>query len=331
MTSISIIGTGRAAALHAAACVLADHIELEGIVGRNLGSATELAGQAEVPELSLEQAITRSEAIVVAVPPADAPAVLASIGRRVSAVLVETPSAPSGPQLDVHSDDERPPTMIGANLLHAPITRRALQEIGSMNDPHHFALRSTSPRPDWGQHGSPLFGGGAILDPGCRLLPILMAALGAPVVSVSAELDADSQRMDTCAILEIKTDAIHQRDITVEVRWSDHAPTTSLEVAGDNAVVRLELAPPPTLEVNGDTTMEAGNDNPYETLGFTAQVSRLGAVARGDAAPWPDYSLASGLIDIATAAAFSSTHQGIPVSPGAGYAQRSVWNLLGGA
>jgi len=331
MTSISIIGAGRAAALHAAACVLADHVELEGIVGRNFGGAAELAGQAEVPELSLEQAITRSEAIVVAVPPADAPAVLASIGRRVSAVLVETPSAASGPQLDVHSDNERPPTMIGANLLHAPTTRRALQEIASMNDPYRFALRSMTPRPDWGQHGSAQFGGGAILDPGCRLMPTLMAALGTPVVSVSAELTTDSQRVDTSAILELKTNVSHQRDITVEIIWNDDASTTSLEVAGDDAVVRLELAPPPTLEVNGETIMASGNDDPYESLGFTAQISRLGAVARGDAAPWPDYALATGLIDIATAAAFSSTHQGIDVSPGAGYAQRSVWNLLGGA
>jgi len=331
MTSISIIGTGRAAALHAAASLLADHVELEGIVGRHLGRGSELAGQAGVPELTLEQALSRSEAVVVAVPPADAPTVLTSIADRVSAVLIETPSGLTSPDLEVGSDDVRPPTMVASNLLHAPVTRRALQEIASMNEPYHFVLRHRGPRPEWGEHGSPRFGGGAIIDPGCRLLPILLAALAAPVVSVSGALLADSQRIDTSAILELQTDVDHHHDVSVDIRWSDDAPTTALEVASNDAVVQLELAPPPTLEIDGEIVELGSSENPYTELGFTAQITRLGAIARGDAAPWPDFTLASGLIDIATAAAFSSSHRGIAVSPGAGYPQRSVWNLLGGS
>jgi len=331
MTSISIIGTGRAASFHAAAALLADHVELEGVVGRHLGKASELAQQAEVPEFTLEQALNRSEAVVIAVPPADTPAVLAAVGDRVSAILVETPSAASSPDLEAPSDNGRPPTMIAANLLHAPATRRALREISSMDSPFHFSLRSRGTRPDWGDHDTPRFGGGAILDPGCRIMPLLLAALGAPVVSVCAELPADSRRIDTSAKLELKTDVFHHRDITIDIAWGDEAPTTTLEVASENSVVQLELAPPPTLEVNGETVMIAEVDDPYTELGFRAQIERLGAIARGDSAPWPDITLASGLIDIATAAAFSSSHQGISVTPGTGYPQRSVWSLLGGA
>ncbi len=331
MTSISIIGTGRAAAFHAAAALLAEHVELEGVVGRHLGKASELAAQAEVPELTLEQALGKSEAVVVAVPPADTPSVLAAVAGRVSAVLVETPSGSSTPDLDALADTALPPTMAAANLLHAPITRRALQEIASMDSPFHFALRSHGPRPDWGDHGTPRFGGGAVIDPGCRIMPLLLAALGAPVVSVCAELPADSERIDVRASLELRTDNLLHRDITVDITWGDDSPSTSLEVASDDTVVQLELAPPPTLEVNGETVMIADSDDPYTELGFKAQIERLGAMARGDAAPWPDFSLAPGLIDIATAAAFSSSHQGISVSPGSGYPQRSVWSLLGGA
>ena len=331
MTSISIIGTGRAAGFHAAASLLADHVELEGIVGRHLGRGAELANQAGVPELTLEQALSRSEAVVVAVPPADAPAVLTSIADRVSAVLVETPSGTSGPDLDLGDDLVRPPTMIAANLLHAPVTRRALREIAAMSEPHHFVLRHRGPKPDWGDHGSPSFGGGAILDPGCRILPLLLAALAAPVVAVSGELIADSKRIDISASLELQTDVDHHRDVSVDIRWNDDAPTTALEVASSDAVVQLELAPPPSLEVNGESVYSGSSDNPYLELGFIDQITRLGSIARGDASPWPDFALASGLIDIATAAAFSSSHQGIGVSPGAGYPQRSVWSLMGGS
>lgn len=331
MTSISIIGSGRAAALHAAASLLAEHVELEGIVGRHLGKAMNLASQAGVPELTFDQALSRSEALVVAVGPADAPAVLAYIGDRVSAVLVETPSGTSSSDFEKSTATSHPPTMIASNLLHAPVTRRALHEISSMDEPHHFALRSRGARPDWGDHGTPRFGGGATIDPGSRILPILLAALAAPVISVSGEITADAENIDTHAILELRTDVEHHRDITIDIMWSDDAPTTSLEVASNDAVVQLELSPPPTLEVNGDPVDIASTGDPYTDLGFTAQMERLGAIARGDAAPWPDYGLASGLIDIATSATFSSSHQGIWVSPGAGYPQRSVWSLLSSA
>ncbi len=326
MTSISIIGAGRAAGVHAAAFPLATDVDLVGIAGRRIGQAAELARQAEVAELTFDDAIARSNAVVVAVPPADTPAVLDAIGSRVAAVLVETPSAPSSPELDDRID--RPRTMIGANLLHAPATRRTLSEIARIDHPHHFTLRSQGPRPDWGCHGTPRFGGGVLLDPGCRLLAVLLAAIAAPVVSVIAKVRSDAQQIDTSASLRLLTDQAEQPEITIQIGWGDDGPTTSLEVAGDEAVIQLELSPPPTLEINGEPVSLPGSGNPFVDLGYAAQITRLGAVARGDAAPWPEYQLASGLLDIASAAAFSSTHQGIAVSPGAGYPQQSVWNIL---
>lgn len=221
--------------------------------------------------------------------------------------------------------------MIGANLLHAPATRRALSIISRMADPHHFALTCRMDRPDWGSHGTPGFGGGVILDPGCRVLPILLAALAAPVESVSAELQVGDDRIDTRASLELDTNRPSQRDITMNVRWEDDSSSVGLEVASDNAVVQLELSRHPTLEVNGEPAPLAIYGDPFFDLGYVDQVVRLGAVSRGEAQAWPSYELASGLLDIASAAAFSSSHQGRTTSPGSGYPQRAVWNLLGGA
>jgi len=329
MTSISIIGAGRAATLHAAAATMADDIDLVGIAGRRVGAAAELSQQAETNDLSIEQAIDRSDAIVVAVPPADAPAVLATIGSRVGAVLVETPSARSTTELC--AQEEGPPTMIAANLLHAPATRRALSIVSRMAGPHHFALTCRMSRPDWGCHATPGFGGGAILDPGCRVLPILLGALAAPVVTVSAKFVTGDDRIDTSASLKLVTDQESQRDVVMNVLWDGEATSVSLEVASDDAVVQLELSPEPTLEVNGEAAPLMIYGDPFFDLGYVDQIIRLGAVSQGDAAPWPGYELAAGLLDIAAAAAFSSNHQGLATTPGVGYPQRPVWNLLGGA
>ncbi len=328
MTAIGIIGAGRAAALHAAATETAPDAGLVGIAGRRPGDAAELASQAGASDLSIEELITRSDAIVVAVPPVDAPSVLEQIGSRVGAVLVETPSACSTPQLAELPD--RPPTMIGANILHAPATRRALAEIAKMTTPHHFALRSRSPRPDWGSHASPEFGGGAILDPGLRVLPVLLAAIAAPINTVSADMGLDIRRIDDRASLSFVTAAKHQRDVTMEIAWDDVDPMVELEVASDDSVVQLRLSTSPSLEVDGELVGIPGGDNPFFDLGYTDQIARLVAVAARSAAPWPGYELASGLINIATAAAHSATHQGVDVEPGIGYAPRSVWQTLGG-
>lgn len=326
MTSISIIGAGSAASIHASAAEFATDVELVGVVGGQQSGSIGFAEQFGVEAITFTEAISRSDALIVAVPPADMPAVLATIDQRVGAVLAETPSALSTPELVYRAD--RPPTMLGCNLLHAPATRRAFSQIEKMTEPQRFALHHRGARPNWGCHGTPLFGGGAVVDPGCRLLPVLLAAIGSTVVSVSADLVTGADGIDTSASLHLTTDQEHQSDVTMEISWGDEAPSTSLEVAGDDEVVRLELLPPVTVEFNGDPITPPGESNPLIGLGYAAQITRLGAIARGDAAPWPDYELAAGIIDIATAAAFSSTHQGLDASPGVGYPQRSVWTIL---
>ncbi len=329
MTSISIIGAGAAASIHASAAEFATGVELVGVVGGRGSAAIGFAEQFGIESITFTEAMSRSDALIVAVPPADMPAVLATIDGRIAAVLAETPQALSTPELVYRAD--RPPTMLGCNLLHAPATRRALALVAEMSTPHRFALHHRGARPDWGCHGTSSFGGGAIIDPGSRLLPVLLAAVGSSVRSVSASLAAGPDRIDTAASLQFTTEQEHQTDVTMEIVWDEQAPSTSLEVAGAEEVVRLELMPPVTLESNGLEIAVAEESNPLMDLGYVAQFTRLGAVARGEAVPWPDYELASGIIDVATAAAFSSTHQEVEVSPGLDYPQRSVWTILGGS
>lgn len=272
MTTIGILGGGRGATLHADAAIHTRGVELIGVGGRP-GSAGELAEQAGVPDLGLP-ALCGADALIVAVPPADVARALSLVqnevtgGAPLAALMVEPPLR-ALPSTTI-------PTVLGANLLHAPVVKQALREIAAMSAPHHLQLRVRQPAPTWGAHGSPAFGG-PLHDPGIRMASLLLAAAAEPAVHVEhAEIDGGIH-----AAIELESG----RRAGLDVAWVEGSSRIELEAADDGGVILLTLDPLPRLEVDG-RTIEPPDLHPLEALGFVPQIDRLAATVTG-AAAWP--------------------------------------------
>ncbi len=306
MTTLAIIGRGRAATVHAESSRSVAGLQLIGVGGRSSGRTSALADALGCDELTVDEMVERADVLVVAVPPSDTADVLAQIPPD-RPVIVESPVA-----VDPATNfGDRPYAMLGANLLHAPIGRRGLAAITDLGDPHHLVLRANGVRPSWHCAGS--VEGGVTLDLGGRLLPVLLAAARRPVVEVSARL-TPRNRIDFAAELDLRLSS--GRRVRAELVWGAGSTDTgatavgptraNLEAATANTVVSLELWPFPVLEVDGSEVASAQNQGPLHALGFVSQLKRLVAVAKEQAAPWPELSSGIGALRIAEAARLSA-------------------------
>lgn len=281
MTRIGIIGGGKGATLHADAVIHTRGADLIGVGGRP-GTAAELAAVADVPDRSLPELCAASDALIVAVPPPEVAPVLRLVeneiegGAPVKAVLVEAPVGELVPM--------SVPCALAANLLHAPVVRQALREIAAMREPHHLQMRVRQPKPDWGAHGTPAFGG-PLHDPGLRLAPVLLSASAQAAVHVEiAETDGGVH-----AAIELESG----RRCGLDVAWSDGSATIELEAADDGGVILLTLDPLPRLELDG-RTVAPPDLHALEALGFVQQIDRLTKTAAG-AAVWPDIAVGASI------------------------------------
>lgn len=274
---------------------MSDRIELVG-VGGGSRSAGELATAAEVPELGLDDLAARSDALVVAVPPASIPDVIRAIAGKVQALLVEAP-------VPMDLPDPGCPAMIGANFLHAPVVHGALRTIAGMESPHHLVLRSTQPAPTWGSHRTPAFGG-AGLDPGGRLAPLLFAATGEAVESAHAQItEGPVPGVEEGASFTLVLPS--GRTARLESVWAPGSARAELEVASDRGVALLSLFPEPVLEVNG-TAVATEPCHPLVALGFITQLERLGRVVEGSAAAWLDLAAGEAICGLLASAVDSA-------------------------
>lgn len=261
--------------MHAEAALKTRSASLVGVGGRH-GSGDALAAAAEVPCLDLEALISASDALVIASPPESVSELIAKIGSRVRALLIESPLPRSMIVPTI-------PTMSAANLLHAPAVRSGLTAIAKIK-PHHLQLRSAQPRPAWGSHGTDAYGG-PLLDPGARLLPVLLAAAGSSVVS------SERSENDLGNDLTISLTLADGRTIGMRSSWADGPTYAELEAADATGVVQISFFPFPCLEVDG-RSVEPEEVPPVQSLGFVNQIERFVRVANGEAEPW--LPLASG-------------------------------------
>ena len=272
MTTVGIIGGGKAATLHADAALQMHGIELIGVGGRP-GTAAQLAADAGVSDLPLPD-LCAADAVIIAVPPAEVSGVAGLVANEVvggaplRAVMIEPPLR-SLPEMPVA-------TVLAANLLHAPVVKQALRAIGAMQAPHHLQLRVRQPAPTWGAHGTPAFGG-PLHDPGIRLASLLLAA--------AAETAVYAERVEIEGGVHAAIELESGRRAGLDVAWVEGSSRIELEAADDGGVILLTLDPLPRLEVDG-RPIDPPDLHPLEALGFVGQLDRLGRTANG-AAPWP--------------------------------------------
>ena len=272
VTTVGIIGGGKAAMLHADTALQMREIELVGVGGRP-GTADRIAADAGVPDLALPL-ICEADVVIIAVPPSEVAGVTRLIGNEVlggapvRAVMIEPPLRLL-PEIPI-------PTVLAANLLHAPVVKQALRAIGSMQAPHHLQLRVRQPVPSWGAHGTPAFGG-PLHDPGVRLASLLLAA--------AAETAVHAEQVDIDGGIHAAIELESGRRAGLDVAWVEGSSRIELEAADDDGVLLLTIDPLPRLEVDGHP-IDPPDLHPLEALGFVGQLDRLSRTADG-AAPWP--------------------------------------------
>ena len=319
MTSVGIVGAGRAATLHAEAIRAARGVTLAGVSGLSPDSprAAALAAALDCPALALSELSRACEAVVIATPPASRAEVLAELAssRRVRAVLVESPAATTVEGIArLGSVFAGRPVMAAVNLLHAPDVRRMLEAAADM-DPHHLELRLAVPDPARGPDAGRAFGGGVTVDPGAGFWPVVMAAMGTAVESVAASRFDVSDGLDHAA--EVLLHAAGGRRARAELRWGAPVAEAAVEAADSAHVARVDIWPVPVVEVDGAPVgPPEGSTHPLVALGFVAQIERLVRVSDGEAQPWPDLAAASSALTIAAAASLSARRGGRPVAVG---------------
>ncbi|MCE2511596.1 MAG: Gfo/Idh/MocA family oxidoreductase [Acidimicrobiia bacterium] len=317
MTSVGIVGAGRAATLHAEAVRAARGARLAGVTASSPTSprAAALAGALDCPVLTAQELARTCDVAVVATPPAaraDALAELAS-SRRLRAVLVESPAATTLDGIaDLTAAFADRPVMAAVNLLHAPAVRRALAAVATM-DLHHLELRLAAPDPARGPDSGRAFGGGVTMDPAGGFWPVLVAAMGAAVQSIAVPQLEVVEGLDRTA--EVVLRAVNGRTARASLRWSAGVAEAALEAADSSHVARVDVWPVPVAEIDGAPAgPPADASNPLVALGFTGQIERLVRAGRGEAQPWPGLAVASSALTISAAAALSVLRNGVPVS-----------------
>lgn len=317
VTSVGIVGAGRAATLHAEAVRAASGVTLAGVSASSPTSprAAALTGALDCPVLTLAELAQVCDVAVIATPPAACAEALDRLtsSQRLRAVLVESPVATTvRGAAELGALVEGLPIMASVNLLHAPAVRRMLEAVATM-DPHHLELRLSVPRPDRGPEAGRAFGGGVTVDPGAGFWPIVLAAMGAAVESVATPRTQAADGLDHAA--EVVLHAASGRRARARLSWGARVAEASVEAADSTRVARVDMWPSPVAEIDGAPVGRAADSShPLAALGFVAQIERLCRVAADEARPWPDLDVASAALTIATAAALSARRGGATVS-----------------
>lgn len=244
-----------------------------------------------------------AEVVLVATPPtrhaADALQALAAG----AAVIVEKPLTTTLEQAD---------TLVEAsaagggrlgyaeNLAFAPVVRAATSLAGRLGPLRHLEVRSLQPRPDWGDFLTAEWGGGALFDLGVHPLAVALllagveadngAGGGPRVTEVRAHLDGAA---DIAGDEHAEVELVLDTGLVARVVASWRSPETQwdLQVASDTGVVRADLIPHLSLELDGEPLdlppVPEGADVPQvHQFGYVSQLQEfVGAFARGDEPP----------------------------------------------
>jgi len=326
MTTIGIIGAGRAATLHAEAVRATRSAQLAGVAARSTDSpkAAALAEALDCRVMTVQQLVKTCDAIVVAAPPLAHVEILHEIktaSTTLKAVLVESPAATTLNAITEMSTTTAADhqVMVAANLMHAAAVQRML-EVTAIMDPHHLHMRLSLPTPRRNIADSQALGGGVLMDQTPGLWPVLLTALASDAVSVSTPRSALDTGIDCAADVTIR--AANGRRASAVLRWSASVAEASFEAADSQQVARVDIWPTPAVQINGvtellpDTQTRRGGQstNPLDALGYVTQIENLLEVCCGRSQPWPDLGLASKALAISAAAALSIRRNGAEVS-----------------
>lgn len=334
--SVGIAGAGFMATVHGLAARTLG-LAVPAVAGRRPERVAERAQQLGAAVCTVEELADRSELVVVATPPSTHAAIALDALARGATVLVEKPLCTTLADADrlVEATATGPRLAYGENLVFAPVVVRALEAAARLGPLRHAEVRAVQGRPHWGGFLERSWGGGALFDLGAHpvALALLLAGRDHPV-AVRAELrGGDGHDADEHG--EVELDLASGTRVHLVASWAAGSPLWDLQAASSDGVVRAELLPHPTLEVNGDPVpLPASAVQPpeLEQYGYLGQLDLLIRDVVRAQPPWPDAVFGRRVLDVLCAAYRSAGEGGAPVSlPFEGPRDRTPHQLWTGA
>jgi|GEM_PF-264306 len=294
--TVALCGAGMIAGAHAAAATINGY-PLVGVASRSATRAASQAAQWKTRALGYADLPAGADIVVVATPPhrhcADALTMLAGG----AAVLVEKPLCRTLAEADAlvaASEVGGNVIAYGENLLATAVLSAMIRHVGRLGALTHLEARSLQGLPTWGAFTTDDWGGGALFDLGVHPLAIVMvlaaaAGQGRAVAVRGALAGADGHGSDEWG--EVYLRFAGGATARVEASWRHGpAPMWDAQVASATGVLRAELMPEISLELNGDQVEIARPHrgqvppqlDPIVDYGYAAQLSLL-AEARATA------------------------------------------------
>ncbi|MEZ5320589.1 MAG: Gfo/Idh/MocA family oxidoreductase [Microthrixaceae bacterium] len=229
--------------------------QLSGICDTDLSAASELASLVDSTSLTWGECLDRSDLVVIATPPDTHAELVADALDRGRHVLVETPLTTSAAdsaalvELAGHAADEGIVAAYGANLRHSPPMLQAADRAVGVGPVEHLGVAVVGPRPSWAGPavGDPMVDLGPHVGARRDAVPRRDARGAAGAVHRPGRRTDDTRRRDA-ARLEVRTTGEHFW--VLDLSWGGE-PDWSAQLAGERHVVRIELQPNPSVEVDG--------------------------------------------------------------------------------
>jgi predicted dehydrogenase len=277
--SIALCGAGMISGAHLLA---ADRLGLavSAVASRTRASANERAGLVGARVVDFDQLPAGADIVIVSTPPAQhADDTLRALDAGAT-VLLEKPMTRTLEEADRLVGTQPGHRLVyGENLAFSPIVREFLRRVAVMGPIDHLELRTIQSAPTWGGFLTPEWGGGALFDLGVH--PLAIAVLvgrttgHGEVERVSATLNGDTT--DTHADVQLEF-ASGLRARLVSSWQGPEAGIWDVQASSRTSVVRLELRPHMSLEVNGNDTGFLGSTWKVpliDDFGYTDQLSAV--------------------------------------------------------
>lgn len=320
-TTIAFAGAGFITAVHGLAVQATPGLRATKVASRTFAHATTRAAEMGAEPCGYDDLPAGADIVFVTTPPArhvlDAMAALQAGAK----VIVEKPLATTLDDADrlVLAAEPGGRVAYAENLAYAPVLLEAIARLPALGPVHHLEVRVLQSRPHWGDFLTGAWGGGVLFDLGAHPVAIaLLLAAPAQPVAVTARLEgADDIEVDDHAQVTITFDSGLRAQITVSWRQPEGDMVWDLQAASATGVVRVELAPTFTLEVNGDPVPQPAERaelaSPLlERMGYTGQLDAFSAAFAAGRDPEMSAAFGRAVLDLVCAAYASAAHDGTP-------------------
>lgn len=255
---VAMCGAGAISAAHAAALgILA--IPVIAVASRTPKRAESLAAKVGATPVEYSSLPAGADIVVVQTPPARHCADTLHALAAGAAVILEKPlcttladadSLVAAAQASAHR------VMYAENLAYAPVVQQFVHRVRRLGPLTHLEVRASNPLPSWGEFTTDEWGGGVLFDLGVHPLAVaVLAAAPARPVSVCARLEGSptlQHGTDEHAEVILRFDNGLSAMVVASWRAPDSAAWDA-QAASASGVVRAELLPHPSLEIDGES------------------------------------------------------------------------------